>query len=148
LEPTDEPVYIPIPGDMWIVPAIQTVENSAPCTSEIHANSGTIQLAAYGCEVGYDETLLSLPAEDDVIEGADGFIAAYNAETPGAIIVSGFNATGITPGEDIHMITINWITDDTATGTSVIALTVNDMADKNGVNIGTPNGINGSITIK
>ncbi|MBN1699364.1 MAG: hypothetical protein JW881_17725 [Spirochaetales bacterium] len=139
---------LPGTGEVWVYPAGQTVPLYERFTIEIHANTGNRKLAAYGFHVRYNTNILSLNfgvGTDGVVAGPDGFVSATDANTPGDKIISGFDTTGTGPGEDIHIVTVNFIA--LATGTSDIDLIVNDIVDPFTFTIGTPAGTGGSVTV-
>jgi hypothetical protein len=128
------------------MPVDQTVASGAAFTTEIHVNSGEQELAAYGIAISYDETILSIESDDDVVEGADGFISAVNVNDPGVIKTSGFDVGGVGPGADLHLLTINW--DAIDTGTVTLVIEVDSLADPDTNPIGAPAGFSGTVTIK
>jgi endo-1,4-beta-xylanase len=149
---TTAPTVTPTPPAtklVWFVPASQEVGLSSPFTLEIHGDTGTQTLAAYGFNVIYDSGMISLNTEigdSGVEEGADGFVAAVNGQEPGTIVISGFDASGTGPGSDLHIVTIHFIAGDTA-GTTEIILEVNDYADTDTNSIGNPSDASATVII-
>jgi hypothetical protein len=102
-------------------------------------------LAAYGVDFSYNSSILSV-ASSDVSAGSDGFVSAINANNPGVLATSGFDASGRGPNASLHLLTINWHA--VGRGTSAIDLNVKNFVDPSATTtIGTPRGISGSITV-
>ncbi|MBN2440959.1 MAG: hypothetical protein JXJ04_06425 [Spirochaetales bacterium] len=151
--PTTPPQNTPIPaagvGDVWFVPQESNVGVYTNFATEIHANTGSQRLAAYGFNIIFANSLVSVNTsvgKDGVDEGPDGFIAAVNATASGLLIVSGFDASGSGPGSDLHIVTVNWKTRGN-TGSTTLQLTINDLADQNTNDIGIHNAINGYVNV-
>jgi hypothetical protein len=143
--PTPTPTQIDGGGSVFMSPSSVTVNIGETASFQIRVNSGSQQVAAYGIDITYDENLLSV-TEDDVVEGSDGFISAVNVNNPGVIRTSGFDTSGVGPGSNLHLLTINMAANATA-GTSQIGITVDSLADPDTNTIGTPSGQGGTITI-
>ena len=75
----------------------------------------------------------------------DGFIAAVNPDEAGVLRASGFDVAGTGPGTDLHLLTVNWVA--VTTGTSILDLDVKTLTDSGTTPIGTPNGIDGTVTV-
>lgn len=142
--PTPDPSPVPHPdaGAVWVVPPDLTVDVGDEFVTEIHVNSGTQKLAAYGIDIIYDPVVISI---DDMIAGPDGFVSATSGSDPGLIIASGFDTQGTGPGEDLHLLTLYWTA--AGGGTTLLELIINDLVDDNINIIGTPHGINGQVTV-
>ena len=127
-EPTPEPTDLPTPlltpvpspslppspndsGKVWFVPGIIEVKVRKLFSTEIHADTGTQRLAAYGFEIKYDTKKIEINTAMGiwgVKPGKSGFISAANVITPGTLIVAGFDAWGREPGTDLHLLTLFW----------------------------------------
>lgn len=140
--PTPEPVEGA--GEVWIVPAEQVVSVGLTFNADIHINSGTQKIAAYGIVVTYDSNIIGL-GPSGVDEGADGYTSAVNTNTPGIIQISGFDATGVGPSGDLEMVIIEWT--GIAEGTSAIDMTIDKLVDDSTTQVGTPTAISGSVTV-
>ena len=57
-------------------PSSISAEVGDPVSFEIRVNSGSQQVAAYGIDITYDANILSIGSDEDVVEGADGFVSA------------------------------------------------------------------------
>jgi hypothetical protein len=132
-------------GSVWIDPESQSVSMGSSVVFEVHVHTGSQDIAAYGIDIYYDSAILSINSDDDVEEGADGFIAAVNVNTDGKIVTSGFDTGGEGPGTDLHLLTITMQAN--GRGTSALDLDVRSLADSDTNTIGTPDGISGSITV-
>jgi len=143
--PTDEIIDTPTPtpaptpfnqaeaGTVWFEPKVQTVALMANFTTEIHVNSGTQMLAAYGIDITWDIAIIDLDIDapgssNGVIVGADGFISATNANVAGVLKTSGFDAMGKDPGSNLHLMTINWTA--VSAGETELTMDINDLADQ------------------
>jgi hypothetical protein len=82
---------------------------------------------------------------DGVSEGADGFVTAVNASSPGVLQINGFDVIGKGPGSDLHLVTINWTAE--GTGTTSVTIEVDTLVDPNYTTIGTPVGIGNTVTV-
>jgi len=135
------------PGDVWMN-HINPVWVGDEFIVEIHLNSGNNKLAAYGIELLYDISLIEANfnyGNMGVSVGPDGFLSAPSSLTPGEINVSGFDSTGKGPREDIYLLNIHFTA--VSPGTSALDLVINDLTSIEIQAIGTPNGINSSVTI-
>jgi hypothetical protein len=71
-----------------------TVESGATITTQVHVNSGEQKAAAYGLTLTFNFLVLSVDTSQGIsgVEaGADGFVAAVNAEEPGELKISGMS---------------------------------------------------------
>jgi hypothetical protein len=158
--PTTVPTPVPQPpteppaggstsaGDVWIVPASQGVDLGSNFFTEIHVNTGSQLLAAYGIEIYYDPSIIEVDTSvgsDGVEAGPDGYLSAVNPNTSGNLIMSGFDASGKGPGEDLHILTVYWTA--VGTGTTVIDMVINAFVDDTTMDIGSPAGTGGSVTV-
>lgn len=154
-EPTPEPTVTPDPephdiGTVWIHPPDATVDMSEDVNFllDVYVNTGSQKLAAYGIVVTFEITVMDLNpgiGTDGVEAGPEGFITAVNTDTPGTLVVSGFDISGTGPGTALHILTIHFIAQDT--GSSSVGLTVEDLADDNTNPIGTPTGVGGNVEV-
>ncbi len=137
-------------GDVWIYSSSNTVGTNSTFTLEVHTDTDTENLAAYQLLITFDPALVNvdtLQGTDGVEAGTDGFISAVNTDnTNGVIKVNGFNVAGTGPGSNLQVLIIHF-NSLSSTGQSAIDLTVDILANEIGVPIGTPNGINGTITV-
>jgi hypothetical protein len=138
LEPGDQV------GDVWIYPQEMAISSGDLFYSEIHANTGSQRLAAYGFGITYDSSKINI---QDVDEGADGFIAAVGMGSPGYFIIQGFDTNGTGPGSDLHVVTMTYENYPDECGTTAIQVTINEMVDYYTETIGTPQGYEGTVTI-
>jgi hypothetical protein len=148
--PTPVPTGTPQPGagDVWFVPDTIAVGINSDFATEIHVNSGSQKLAAYGFDISYNALLnvRKSVGTDGVEEGPDGFVAAVNANSSGIIKISGFDTSGSGPGSDLHVITVHWAA-LSYTGDCTLDLEINDLGDENTDTIGSPRAIDGHVTI-
>jgi len=143
-QPTDPQVTSPPGvGDVSMSPNSVTGNVGETVDINILVNSGNQRVAAYGLDITYNQNILGNPQVD---EGADGFVSATNTGTPGLIVTSGFDASGVGPGGNLELLVITFTGNNV--GTSQIGVTVNDLVDETGVDVGNPNGKGGTVTIE
>ncbi len=131
------------PGDVWLTPSSVTVNPGDPFALEVHLDSGSQFLAAYGFDFTYDSSLVAV---DTVTPGLDGFVAAVNANNPGLLIVSGFHVIGTDPGADLHLLSISFLA-LSGVGVSTIDLDVNSLVDNIYNDVGIPTGYGATISV-
>jgi len=145
-------IIIPIfaqdnPGDVWLVPAQTTVLGGAEFETEIHVNTGSQLLAAYGIDIEYDYELLSGFPSGYWVLGDDGFINVIPPDwEAGHLVLSGFDAMGKGPSVDLHLLTLIWVAANKS-GEATIDISVNDLSDEMLISVGIPNGIDGYVTV-
>ncbi|MBN2532816.1 MAG: hypothetical protein JXB88_07995 [Spirochaetales bacterium] len=148
--PTPEPTQTPQAGagDVWFVPQEVVVGINTNFATEIHVNTGSQKFAAYGFDISYNAfiRLNSSVGTKGVEEGPDGFVAAVNANETGFIRISGFDASGTGPGQDLHVLTINWRS-YSYEGTCPLDLEIVDLGDESTNPIGNPRAIDGNVII-
>jgi hypothetical protein len=133
------------PGGAWTVPQTQSVANGSTCVLEIHANTGTSLLTAYGMEVTFDSAILNIASSSDVVAMPTGFLSAKNISISGKVLVSGFDIQGKGPSTDLGLFQITFTA--VGRGTSNLGLTITVFSDPGYVTIGTQSTRNGSITV-
>lgn len=101
---TTAPTGAPGAGQVWINPSSQTVNTGATATIQIHANTGSTALGAFGFTITYPSNMFTLGTITDMTSA--GLNLTNNTTTAGTIITAGFNATGITASTDISLISI------------------------------------------
>ena len=144
--PTPTPVIV-TGGRVWMVPASQQVAAGSNFTNEIHVDSGSQMLAAYGIFIDYNNNIVDVNAaagNNGVDTGADGFVSAVN-DTPGQLRISGFDAMGKGPGADLQLAIINWT--GVAQGTTTLTVIIDSLTDNMTNTIGNPSPENGSVTV-
>jgi hypothetical protein len=142
--PTVGPTAAPGVGQTWINPVSQTVNAGATVTVDIHVNTGTTALGAFGFNVTYPTNLLTFVS---IAEVASGINLTNNTNTAGTIVTAGFNATGVTGSSDIDLIKITFTAASSASGTATVGLVVNNLSNTAGTTIGTPSATAGTVTV-
>jgi hypothetical protein len=135
------------PGKMWFVPQSQVVFPGRDFTTELHLNSGQQTLGAYGVDITYFSFAIELNTSigtNGVEAGPDGFVAAVGLEQ-NLLRISGFDTSGAGPGQDLHILTINWTAK--SSGVSDLIIDIRDLADLQYKTIGTPEGETGHVEI-
>ena len=116
IEPTPRGLPDDSIGTVWLEPAQKIVSAGSAFEWEVHVKTGDQMLAAYDIEIMwpvpqggvimYVDTSIGI---NGVEAGADGFVAAAGAETPGIIVISGFDAQGTGPSDDLHLCTVHFM---------------------------------------
>ena len=135
-------------GDVWFIPVSSQVMIGTDFTTEVHANSVSQNLSAYGFDFTYDQAIITpntALGNSSVEPGPDGFVSAVNPNTPGLLLITGFDAMGTGPGADLHVLTINW--NAVNMGSTTLGNTVRDLTNPMGVVIGNPNGLSGNVVV-
>ena len=151
-------------GDVWLAPSSVTVSAGQEFSIGVHANTGTQKLAAYHFDIAYDPSILSVDkskgrfagdaVSGGVEAGSDGFnfvespstrLSLANTRDPGMVRVNGYDVSGEGPGEDLHMVIVHFTA--VGSGTTTLGLGVATLVDVTVAEIGTPNGINGEVTV-
>jgi hypothetical protein len=139
-------------GQVWISPASQSVNASTSFTVQIHTNTGGTAVGAFGFNISYDSTLVSVNAtigSNGVQEIATGLNLTVNNDTANKVLkIAGFNTSGIAGSADLSMVTVNFTAAAPTTATTTtLTLAVPNLNDTNGTVIGTITPINGTVTI-
>jgi len=127
------------PGDIWLVipPDIQPGDYFA---TEFYIHSGYQRIASYNIEVVYDGNSIDSdqsPTGYYAVEaGKDGFLSAVGISVKDLFIVSGFDTTGVGPGDNLHFLTFYWVA--LKSGFGFIEITVETITDETIENIKLP----------
>ena len=135
-------------GDVWFLPASSQIIRGTGFTTEVHVNSGSQYFSAYGFDITFNQSIITPNTAlgiSSVEPGPSGFVSAVNPNTPGLLLITGFDAIGTGPGADLYVITINWNADNL--GNTTLGIAVRDFTDPDGNTIGNPNGTAGSINV-
>jgi len=111
-------------------------------TLDIHANTGSAALAAFGFTITYPSNLMSFGT---IAEIASGLNLTNNTTVAGQIITAGFNTSGVAGSSDLSLIRITL--NATAAGAANVGLSVKNLNDASGNVIGTPSGTGATVTI-
>jgi len=139
-------------GDIWFVPSDPiAVEVGTEFRTEIHANTGTQQFCSYSIEITYNPDIISpntSVGNSSVEAGPDGFVTSVNLTSPGILEISGFNANGKGPGDNLNVLIISWNA-DTQNPDSIddLGITIDYFKDPASNNIGVPTGIDGAVDV-
>lgn len=146
-------------GDVWIVPATDTMGPNSNFILEVHVDSGTSLVAAIDFTITFDQTRLNLDltqgAGSSGVDAGTAWVGATTipntatANTTGTMSVVGFDIAGKGPGTDLQILKL-YFKSLTTVGTSAVTITVNQLADENGVAIGAAPpraGTGSSITV-
>jgi hypothetical protein len=129
-------------GAVWISPYLQECNTGEEFTTEVHVNTGTQLIAAYGINISFDSSVVEYLY---CVEGDDGFLTAYNPQ-PESLITNGFDAVGKGPSEDLHLLTITWAVKEKTEFTN-LGMTVSHMTDEMVVPTGDPTANDGYINV-
>jgi hypothetical protein len=119
-------------------------------TNEVHVNTGSQLIAAYNVSIAYDSSVVIVNTEEGqggIIPGDESFVSAVSATESGTLFVSGFDAAGIGPASSMNLFTIYWLA-QTYNGTTDLVLSVNELVDETGSQVGILAPANGTITIE
>jgi hypothetical protein len=128
-----------------MAPTAMTGARGATINSTVTCNTGTQLLASYGITIAYPSNLLSIVAAG-VTAGAQGYVAAVNANTAGSVIISGFDTAGKGPSTALALLNLAWTAGSTA-GSGNLTLTVQTLTNETYATIGTPTGSTATVTI-
>jgi hypothetical protein len=146
--PSPTPGTIDDPGAVWIMPEESVVRKGSAFTTEIHVNTGSKLIGAYGLIVEYDEAIVGVDTSiglNGVEETADGFVAAVNADEPGALIFSGFDPYGKGPEADLNFLIIHWTALNE--GSTELVITIRSLVDVDTEPLGDPHPLHGIVTV-
>lgn len=137
-----------LPGDVRLVPDGQTVGIDANFTQDVIVDSGNSELGVYQFTVTYDPNLIivdTTQGTSGVDPGPDGFITVVNPDTPGQLVINGFDLNGTGPGPNLHVLTIYFKTvalepPPVEPIFAEICIIAEQLADPLGATIGDPNG--------
>jgi hypothetical protein len=146
--PSPTPGTIDDPGAVWITPQNSVVRKGTAFTTGIHVNTGSTLIGAYGLQVEYDEGIVGVDTSaglNGVEAGADGFVAAVNADEPGTLNFSGFDPYGKGPGADLDFLVIHWTALNE--GSTELVITINSLVDLDTEPLGDPHPLHGIVTV-
>ncbi|MBN1696186.1 MAG: hypothetical protein JW881_01620, partial [Spirochaetales bacterium] len=148
--PTAVPTTPPVKsmGSVWIFPESQTVAIDTQFITEVRCHTGTTRIAAYGIDIYYNPQIVAIYRDignNGVQPGSDGFLSAINANESGKLVTSGFDTDGSGPGENLHILTVNWTA--IAMGTTYIEINIRNLVNENTYTIGELQGIPGKVTV-
>jgi len=147
LEPAPE--YGITAGVVRIVPENQTVATNQKFLTEIRFGTGTQAVASYKFFIFFDESMMypdESTGNSGVVAGSDGYISAISISMPGTLLIQGFDPSGTGPGDDLHFLDIHW-TAGINTGSTIIEIDVDELADESLNTIGSLTSIAGNVTI-
>ncbi len=132
-------------GDVWITPVDQNIETSQYFDVEIHANTGSKQIGAFNLYFDFtaaDLTIDTGRGSGGVDKGADA--SNYNIMVNpddlanGHFRIAGICASGCASGTNVHLATIHNVSSAAfASGTSTLALRLNELTNELGVALAT-----------
>ncbi|MBN2440314.1 MAG: hypothetical protein JXJ04_03185 [Spirochaetales bacterium] len=149
---TAQPTTPPAPpgaGNVWIEPVSQTVSVGSSFTAEVHVNSGSQRLAAYGFKIRFNTGILEIDkssGSNGVTAGPDGFLAAANSSNPGELKVAGFDAMGKGPGRDLYVLKVFF--NAVGHGNASISIIIENLVDGSAEPVGNPNSKNGTVKVE
>ena len=104
--------------------------------------SGPEKVAFYGINLYFNASIINATA---CSAPSTGFLSAVNLNTPGEVISSGFDTSGKGPSAELHLLNVTF--DAVGKGTTVVDVEVPNFGDSTTATIGTPKGIDGSVTV-
>ena len=79
---------------------------------------------------------------------ADGFLAAVNVDSQGWLTISGFDAAGVGPSINLHLLTAHFIAGNKPVTGAQVTLSVDTIVDETGTIVGLAQGMDGIIRIQ
>ncbi|MBY9007143.1 MAG: hypothetical protein KGD63_10320 [Candidatus Lokiarchaeota archaeon] len=133
-------------GNVWFS-SVSTQTVGDTFETEIYVNTGSQNIAAYGFNITYDESVIQIASDNDIAAGAEGFVSMFNIDnTNGMVMIAGFEPMGTGPSTQLHLLTITWAA--VGAGNSSLDLTIYDLVDMHTNTIGTPNAIDESVVVE
>ena len=140
--------FVTEPGDIWFVlPDWNCINVNSDFIIEVHLNTGSQNLAAYSFNIQFSSMVLGINTQkgiNGVEAGPDGFVTT-TSPSDATLLVSGSDVNGTGPGTDLHLFSIHFT--GYTTGTSIIAVRINEMSDSNGEIVGNPNSLDNAVPI-
>jgi aryl-phospho-beta-D-glucosidase BglC (GH1 family) len=130
------------PCNVSFSPSNSTQDIGSTFQIAVVVDSGSQELAAYGFTITYTSNVLSVV---EVEEGAQGFLAAANTNTPGEIVASGFDASGTGPGSNLEVLIITF--NAQREGNSPLGIYVDQLVDPDTTTIGAACGNDGNVEV-
>jgi hypothetical protein len=133
---TIEAYFAPsIAYNVWLDPENHSASTTTAFALDVKLNSGAQKLGSYEFEILFSTTYVKVDTSkgtDGVEPGADGFLTFANTDNDtGTLTVNGFDINGTGPGEEMHVLTIYFIAQNTV-GSTQIDLIVNQLKDEQG----------------
>lgn len=136
-------------GLAWLAPADITAKKGDEVAVDIHVNTGSQKIAAYGFILTFDPKVIDVNAgkgTNGVEALPDGYVQAVNATKKGELFIAGFDVYGKGPGKDLGIMRVNMKA--TGTGSTELALSVKNMTDEKSTPLGKPAANGGKVTVK
>lgn len=137
-----------MPGTIWFEPAEIKAESSSQFTMELHLDTGKQKLAAYGIDIDFNPSIISVDTSEalsGVKPGEDGFLSAVNANESGKLRIAGFNAFGTGPAVNMQLVTIYFFS--LGQGNTDLNIYIRDLSDP-AINIyNNPQGKEAKVTV-
>ncbi|MBN1214711.1 MAG: hypothetical protein JXA99_04640, partial [Candidatus Lokiarchaeota archaeon] len=133
-------------GDVWFSSVSkQTIGNTFE--TKIYINTGSQNLGIYGFQIAYNESVIQIASNDDIVAGPRGFVSSINVDNAnGLVTIIGIDAMGTSPMVELHLFTITWTA--VGLGNSSLDLTIDALSDIESLDIGTSNAIDGSVEVR
>lgn len=125
------------PGESWYV--VTPAYGGAAFDVNVYVDASASTVGAYQLTLAYDagqgiRVDTTKGQFTGVSAGADGFVAAANAATPGQVVVNGFDTQGRVGTAEMHLVTVHFAgRDSAAVG---LKLNLNKLVTEQGVAIG------------
>jgi hypothetical protein len=135
-------------GLVWITPSEITAKKGGDVAMEIHVNTGSQKIAAYGFVLSFDPKVIDTNTQkgtNGIDALPDGYVQAVNATKKGELFIAGFDVYGKGPGKDLSVIRVNLKA--IAAGTSNLALEVKNLTDEKSTPLGKPVAKGAKITV-
>lgn len=149
------------PGVLWLSVSDKPVTVGENISTKVYLNTGSQKLGAYKFAISYDPSVIEINekiGESGVELGADAtedtpeeYLEAVIANvmlSDDNISVQGLTPYGIGPGEEIHLMTINWTVEGEVGDNTTLKWNIKNLVDETTKTIGTPTGTPEEILIE
>ena len=145
IEPT--PQTLVDGGYVWLSPGEKTVRINEEFTWDVHVSTAGELLAAYRIEVSWPPEIMT--AFQNIYAPPDGYIiqVLIDLPEPGIIRLTGFDASGAGPSDDLHLCSISFTAGDQPVTNATVEVAVDILVNPDTYTIGPAEGIDATITI-
>jgi hypothetical protein len=135
-------------GLVKLEPADSTVKKGNDFAVEIHVNTGTQKVAAYGFVLTFDPAVIDVigsKGTNGVDALPDGFVQAVNATKRGEVFAAGFDVYGKGPSDDLGIAKVSFKA--VGQGQTSIGLEVRSLFDEKSNPLGNPQGEGAQVSV-
>jgi hypothetical protein len=128
--PLPDDQLLPGAGLVKLVPADISAKKGEDFAVEVHVNTGSQKVAAYGFSFTFNPAVIDTnisKGTSSVEAMPEGYVQAVNPNKKGELVVAGFDVYGKGPNGDLALVKLNFKA--VGAGTSPITLTVKSLFD-------------------